>query len=300
MDPILYRSESGRILLRSGVTAVFFVRGPIAEVGSLFQKTFQAWLDFVPPEGKKWCLIGNAESDKPFDKANHTRCLAQIDPSKAQKRGGGAFGISGPEDTCGEWSCTFSLRDRVDGRSPRCHYVVMMFPLKYAEATGTDELIDFLLAATQELPIDFGYVSRSLNFPDNLDLAGARDLIAPLAMRHPGYDVAATSGSSMRIGGRCRGARWVTFLGPEQVAALGGAAALAQAVPPGLTVRNRDRGTLLRAGPTPELGDVNRGDGLPLLRALARQLEPVTLFGDTFLDSVLGARREAWERRFLD
>jgi hypothetical protein len=146
---------------------------------------------------------------------------------------------------------------------------------------------------------DSGYASLALVHPYNMDLKGAGEMFAPLAFRHPGYDVPENDATCDKVGGLCRGARWVTLLGPTQTAALGGCDGIERGLAPGLTATPLAEGVMIQAGERPELGDVNRGEDVPLLRALARQLEPVTLFGDTFLQSLLGARFEDRERRLL-
>jgi hypothetical protein len=61
-------------------------------------------------------------------------------------------------------------------------------------------------------------------------------------------------------------------------------------------------GVMLRAGKCPEVGDVNRRERLPLLRAMAKVLEPVTLFKDGFLNNIFVDVDQLlrWERRHLD
>jgi hypothetical protein len=61
---------------------------------------------------------------------------------------------------------------------------------------------------------------------------------------------------------------------------------------------------MIRAGAMPELGDTNRAEDLPLMRAVAKVLEPITAFEEArivaeFFNRDWDALR-AWERRFLD
>jgi TseV toxin immunity protein TsiV len=298
-DPVLYRDEFGHALLRRGVVAAFFVRRPISEVAQVFQKAFQEWLDFVPAEAKGWCLVGNAEEGKPFNKAGVSRCMGQLDAEKAAKRDG-YFTVTGPEETAPEYGCMFSLKSRVDGTTPRCHCIELTLPLRFAEPPGTEELVALVTRLSLQLRVDSAYASLALIFPNNLDLKGAGAMIAPLAMRHHGYDVPITDSVDGKIGGHARGAYWFTVLGQAQTQALGGIAAISGLGGPDITVAELGDGVSIRCGKQPQLGDTNRGELLPALRKLAQRIEPVTLFGDTFLDAYLGAQREAWERRFLD
>ena len=97
----------------------------------------------------------------------------------------------------------------------------------------------------------------------------------PLAIRHPGYDVEYNEASRLRLGRRVRGARWLTFAGKEITDKLGGRAGLRGALSNAIAVEPLGSGLIIRAGELPELGDVDKGIGVPLLREVAAALEPV-------------------------
>ena len=84
------------------------------------------------------------------------------------------------------------------------------------------------------------------------------------------------------------------------VSALGGSERVSKGAPAGVDIARLGNKIRIRAGESAELGDVNRLDNLPLLRSLAAQLEPITLFGDGTIRATLGPRAKQWERRFLD
>ena len=110
--------------------------------------------------------------------------------------------------------------------------------------------------------------------------------------------------TQLDIGTRVRGARWVTLLGPGPLERLGGIGAIRKALPSTVEVCDVASIAMIRAGKTPELGDKNRKLDTPLLRALARVLEPITLFREVDLLSHFANFDEdlldRWERRFLD
>jgi hypothetical protein len=128
--------------------------------------------------------------------------------------------------------------------------------------------------------------------------------IRHIAQRYPGYDVAVNDLTQLDIGARVRGARWITLLGPALAESLSGLDAIRAALPADVDVRDVAGIAMIRAGRTPELGDTNRKVEMPLLRAVARVLEPVTMFREVNLLSYFAnfdddALRR-WERRFLD
>jgi Protein of unknown function (DUF3396) len=72
-------------------------------------------------------------------------------------------------------------------------------------------------------------------------------------------------------------AAWTNVLHELTVRALGGADAIRQqlADTPQIRIVPLEHGLMLQAGERPELGDLNRGDTLPLLRKVARVIRPV-------------------------
>ena len=124
-----------------------------------------------------------------------------------------------------------------------------------------------------------------------------------LATKHPGYDVQRNDMTHVHIGNKVRGARWITILGDEVAGNLGGFDELKQKLTPPIEVERLPHGVWIRAGTTPELGDRNRRIDTPLLRRVAKVLEPVTLFGDRHVVVLANFDEEVlrrWERRFLD
>ena len=62
---------------------------------------------------------------------------------------------------------------------------------------------------------------------------------------------------------------------------------------------------MLRAGEQPELGDTTRKMGTPMLREIAKVLEPLTIFNEPALLGIEFGDAEGsflmrWELRFLD
>jgi len=86
----------------------------------------------------------------------------------------------------------------------------------------------------------------------------------------------------MDLAGQLKTAHWLTFLGPGPLAKLGGESA-AQAIGPDVTVVPAGGGVILRAGPRPPEGDVNRQ---------APDIEPMRKVND-FIRPI---RIDAWDR----
>jgi hypothetical protein len=162
-------------------------------------------------------------------------------------------------------------------------------------------LMKFVDETSARLPHSFGYVSPSLAGEDKRKKQA-------FGARHPGLDLASPMAVATDIAGQAAGAYWVSYLGAELTARLGGIDAIRAALPSGITVDDlggdRCRVTL---GAEPEIGDVNRRDLLPGNRAFAALLDSRGVLAIPkrvvyFVDVDNAADRDAmerWHRRFL-
>jgi hypothetical protein len=115
--------------------------------------------------------------------------------------------------------------------------------------------------------------------------------------RHPGLG----HGNNFNIYDRAlhgiSSVNWLTLLGPELTARKGGRDAIAAGLGDEITVGELSRGVCIQAGPQPLLGDVNRGDDLPLYRRVGRFLADVRTHEPFRILSGLDDP-EAWFARF--
>jgi Type VI immunity for VRR-NUC len=124
-------------------------------------------------------------------------------------------------------------------------------------------------------------------------------------MRYRGMDIAWPSLERAAVlHDSVRSVGWLTVLCDAFVKRLGGATAVRTLKAP-VEVMDVPRGVLLKAGATPTVGDVNRGDELAAYRHVFRMLqpliEPVIPRYPTF--SLRADRRDnttAWLRRLAD
>jgi Type VI immunity for VRR-NUC len=138
---------------------------------------------------------------------------------------------------------------------------------------------DFVALArelTQKLAFSSGYAGFSFNRAEESDLESTgREQSAALSHRWQGIDVESLSTTLYAIRQGLKSAGWLTLVGRKLVDTLGGAEALARALPGEVTMHTLPFGVLIQAGPRPQLGDVNRREDLPLYRAVGRVLAPV-------------------------
>ncbi len=74
---------------------------------------------------------------------------------------------------------------------------------------------------------------------------------------------------------RIKGVNWLTVLNYELVEQLGGLEQMKKALEPACTIHNYDGGVLIQAGPTPRIGDAQRGDIPTEYRMVARFTKPI-------------------------
>lgn len=294
------------VILRSGVTLAFFLPMPFGDVAAAALQTFDRYLAGIPQGVLRWSAVGaTAREWKPLAKTTLGRCRTMLTGTGPGTRNLTAFSLTDGGEGGAAPGHSFQV---VGGKpSPRLPHelalVQMTFPSSVLTEDGIEKFVAFATHLAEPLPYVSGYGSPALIWSPSDPTAALRAAWSH-AVRCPGYDVDSNENGRLRLGARVRGARWLTFLGSELLAKLGGPASLQAALPDAVAQSPAGQGTLLRAGAAPEIGDRDRQQETPLLRAVARVLEPVTQFEESMLlRSPFAASHESafleWERRFL-
>jgi hypothetical protein len=175
-------------------------------------------------------------------------------------------------------------------------------PSEFADADPVEKTVAYLRGVAEELPYDSGYASLALLCGGGSQEFAFSRAASPLAHRHPGLDMPDNDAKRIFLDRQLPGAYWLTFVGPASLGRLGGADALRHALDAAISVEPVGAGVMLRAGPRPEPGDVNRSENLPLLRKMAKVLAPGIQSGTPILDHLFPSEesRERWERRHVD
>jgi hypothetical protein len=185
---------------------------------------------------------------------------------------------------------------------PPCFVFRMTLPVDAAQ--NPEDVVAFAQDALREFPLDHGYCGYSLVWDETSADAEAIRWAGPLYLRHPGLNYESAVALSNAASDGVVAVSWLTFLGPQITAALGGPKKLAKAIPSGVSMLPLgEGGTLLRAGERPELGDVNRRERLPLYRAVGRLVSPHRASDEELEDLLVeGMSEEAsveWLHRFF-
>jgi hypothetical protein len=148
-------------------------------------------------------------------------------------------------------------------------------PAESAES-DPESLVGLVAEMASAIPFASGHAGYSLDYdPRGEYRVVAREKLAALVRRHPGLDVPCVENTSFAIHDGFKRVSWLTLVGAELTERLGGADAIEGRLGEGIEVRRLETGVLVRAGPRPEIGDVNRRESLPLYHEVGRVLAPV-------------------------
>ncbi|HMA94029.1 MAG TPA: type VI immunity family protein, partial [Polyangiaceae bacterium] len=127
--------------------------------------------------------------------------------------------------------------------------------------------------------------------------AGARAIYAH-ARRYCGFDVGQSVRQLERFCDAIRTVNWLTAAGPELTAKLEAVRPVGLDASNLITVLRDEHGLLVRAGQTPQIGDVNRLEFPPPYAASDRLLRPIRATQANFLGRWDERSTEAWLSRF--
>lgn len=303
MKPIRITQGNGELIARDSFLLAFFCKRPAADLVEAFSQVFDHWLDSTPAEAKKWAMIGeNATTYKPFASRSMKRLKAEFDAKRAASKEISAFELGGPQQINPDHQIVVILSRDVTDDDPETNLLEIRLPSEEVTGGNVERVVDFARSVAERIPYDSGYGSLALTCGVDSQLIAFAETAQGLAIRHPGFDMPKNDPVRIGLDKQLRGAYWLTFVGADALHKLGGPEILRAELDSAITMEPLGTGVMLRVGERPEIGDVNRGDNLPLIRSLAKVLQPVMRFGDRFLNNLFLEEedRERWERRHLD
>lgn len=290
------RVRSGKeLMLRDVFQLAFFLDGTGAKTKKAIATVLDKYAAFIPPDILRWSLIGYSSTTV---RAFNSSTLARAKSDLGKKDVFFWLGSDDePEKPQKEEPNTSAYLLRVSSNAgEKVSLLELRFASEYVWQVGVDAMVAFVVGLAKELPIVSGYGSLGLALHPMITGFSSQQWAAalPLAKQHTGYDLASNDPHDMA--GRCRGARWLTILGP----ALATKVKLAKT---GADVIAAGKNVVVRAGKEPLVDP----DG-KLLGKVAQAIKPVTLFGERYLghhfeDPKTGEHDPAafarWEFRFL-
>ena len=153
---------------------------------------------------------------------------------------------------------------------------VLRMALPVAWGDEPDQLIALVQDALAEFPLSSGYAGYSLLWEETLVEREVLRWSIPLMLRYPGLGFGDAVSMSNGAKDGVAAVNWLTLLGAEAAAALGGLAAIEQSTPVGVSALALGKGgVILRAGDAPQVGDTNQQEILPIYGAVGKLITPV-------------------------
>lgn len=303
VPPDLDAELDGVCVARPVFTISLFINEPLSELGPAALAPFERYRELVGDEALRFYASANMSKHKkvtkraltmlptwtkPGAKLDYYVYLAYQDSKDYNHAPSSLFLVAGSEEVDGE---------RVEDAT--------LFRLSLPMQWGLDQP-EQMFELVQELWGQLPYRSGQAGFGFEVSryfIDIAHEYAYGRSMRHPGLDIPDAANDAAMVGfDRIRGVGWLTMLDDDFVEQLGGVEALRRALGDAAQVVEQARGVILRAGPVPQFGDVNRKDDLPGYRAVYAALEP--LMTDTAdapclnIEGDFVSRNEAWLTRF--
>lgn len=288
-----YPAWTGGLRLRENLRITFFMRHSHEDVARKVMQSLQAYVDEAGTSALGWYADDNGDWWE----------LNALGWEGVRRR---LFDPDWPG------SRTIDLWERVDG-SPAYRFeyyggrmgpaqsletsaLSFWLPTEYLEERGPEHLHELAMRLATPLPFCSGYAGLALHH------VGSNPELARLRSRYPGLDDIDLPFVAPCIGTRVTGPSWMNFLGNPALGELGGMTGLRSRLSsPDITLRALPgERAVITLGSSPEAGDTERGQQLPLHRELARLLEPWLYHHPSLKDPEAARATRRWERRFLD
>lgn len=281
-----------------GFVMAFFLNASHADLIAGVQQCLRRYVEFVGWRSVPFYVTDNGDVD-PLDEAV-LRHLVERGCHVPGEDGVGSLTLLGSDTGVSAFEFHYYGRALPVDRWPDYRNLLYCrLPRSLVLEAGFDAIKALMVDMAATLPTSFAYANPALLY--NHDIGEATFL----AMKHPGFDVLLLGSVTMALGNRAAGVYWLSLCGAELTQALGGLPRIRASLPAVIEVEEPRAGhALIRLGPEPEVGDVNRRTEFPLHRELAKLLAPVlhvpvrTYFADRDNES----DREAmlrWHGRFL-
>jgi hypothetical protein len=186
----------------------------------------------------------------------------------------------------------------------RSNVVSMAFPAELArEAAGELRNIVVELAAT------FPYISGQAGFAfevSRYESEESQTFAWSKSMRHRGIDIARPALDAIAVGhDALKGVGWLTLVSGPLLSKIGGLAKIKRELSKEIVISEVGEGVVLQAGPTPEMGDTNRKDLLPLYQEVYKVLSPLIQIAASRapsfdIDENYVEKTRQWYERFAD
>ena len=287
----------GRIKVRDGFRAVYFINAPHSSLRDPVSKALDCYMDAVGFENLRLFVDEQGDTNE-LTSAAITDLLTSRFSDDYELDGG--LAILSTDIGIADARFYYYGTELPDPRNPGLrNYVDLWFPTKLFHERGADGMAKLFTDIGNLFPLSSAYASPALLYNQEVAEAARR------TVRFPGFDILDPAAVCVDIGNRIPGVYWLLLIGQDLAGGLGGVEMLRSRLFEGATVTPSGESLCIRLGPEPVVGDRNRqGREMDLYRSAAHLLEPllhepkITYILD---ESGLPDREalERWYRRFL-
>ncbi len=197
------------------------------------------------------------------------------------------------------------MYDQVNSKYPRGGFRITL-PIE-AVAEDLTDVLEMVRLSLDTFPLAWGYAGYSFVWSEtNSDLNDqAVEWIGPLLKKHPGFSCGEILEFLTVAEEGVGNISWLTFLGERYTSKLGGLYSISKTLGEGNIVVKQlgENNTIIQAGMSPKVGDVNRRDFLPLYCQVGRSLEavkiPDAVIDEMDIEGLEGESIKQWLTRFF-
>ncbi|MFX1682981.1 DUF3396 domain-containing protein [Mitsuaria sp. CC2] len=294
--------------VRMTLTAAAFCVGPLEDFVAWAERASSAWLTSplwrsLPGAAMIGAGAGRYRSAEAGQFLAHIAAWRRSHTGRARRLFSAEY-CAGTDPMAAEQSVEFVAdADAAVAGSPVRHWwqAELSIDALRAQPRWPDHL-EALMGVLLAGPLESGYLAPALaspRDPDDEPSAGT----GGWGLRVPPLDVSTNGATRLEIGGRCRGARWMVLLDDALVERAGGEEELVGLRAAGVVAASARGRWRLQVPGSPFAGWVHDGPTAAQYGAMARFLEPMTLFDDLALQRARFADNadllDRYERRFL-
>lgn len=160
--------------------------------------------------------------------------------------------------------------------APDMGYVRLILPISFIEASVAD-FLDLAMSMGKMSSYNFGQAGYAINWNHlGKNQRGVLRTMNSLANHYPGLDIAHPF-CTKYIGSKgIKCANWLTFLSADYCDRLGSVSSIKMSLDKNIVIQDTyGGGVMIQAGPSPEIGDVNRQRNVPYYHEAGRLLAPI-------------------------
>jgi len=183
-------------------------------------------------------------------------------------------------------------------------FFLATFPLTWFTTHG-GHFATVVLDFCERIRPDQGYGGIGILEAPDVEIASRYEpAVFALATRYPGLEADYPTTHILYIRGGIKGVNWLTVLGDQWIAALGGLPSLKTELGPDYPLSPYPGGVIIQAGPKPEIGDATKGAIPQFYARLSTVLKPIRITKHRMFHHGGPGRRfdrnasEAWLARF--